>query len=151
MESVYLLMARYCGTMTQENVEIVRRILAANRSGPQKETTDIVLALAGPEVEFRSRITAVEGAEYLGHDGVRRYHDDMADAFRAWRNEADEIVEVSHGVVLVDNVFHGTGKDSGMEIELRSAIVFVVSEGRVTRCLSYPTREEALEAAGLSE
>jgi ketosteroid isomerase-like protein len=137
--------------MSQDNVEIVRRILAANRSGPHGETTGIVLALADPKVEFRSRITAVEGAEYLGHEGVRRYHDDMADAFRAWHNEAAEIIEVSPDAVLVDNVFHGTGKDSGMEVELRSAIVFVVSEGRATRCFSYPTREEALEAAGLSE
>ena len=74
--------------MSQENVEIVRDILAANRSGPDDETTGIVLALTDPKVEFRSRITAVEGADYHGHEGVRRYHDDMADAFRAWRNEA---------------------------------------------------------------
>ncbi len=136
--------------MSQENVEIVRRILAANRSGPDNETRDIALALADSEIQLRSRITAVEGAEYLGHDGVRRYYDDMA-AFRAWHNEAAEIIEVSPDLVLVDNVFHATGRESGVEVKLRSAIVFVVSDGRVTRCLSYPTRAEALEAAGLSE
>jgi ketosteroid isomerase-like protein len=137
--------------MSEENVEIVRLLLAANRSGPAEETREIALALTDPAAEFRSRITAVEGAEYLGHEGVHRYFDDMADAFRAWRNEADEIVELGPDAILIDNVFHGIGKDSGTEVELRSAIVFLVSAGRVVRCFSYPTREEALEAAGLSE
>ena len=74
--------------MSQENVEIVRRLLAANRSGPPEETREVALSLAAPEVEFRSRVMEVEGAEYLGHAGVRQYFDDMADAFRSWRNEA---------------------------------------------------------------
>ena len=137
--------------MSEENVEIVRRAIVANRSGPPQETLEVVLSLSAPEVEFTSRVTAVEGGDYVGHEGVRRYHDDMVDAFRAWRNDPDEIVAVSPDAVLVDNVFHGTGKDSGMEVELRSAIVFVLSEGKVVRCLSYSTRAEALEAAGLSE
>ena len=137
--------------MSGENVEIVRRVIAANRSGPQEETLEIVLSLSDPAVEFRSRITAVEGSDYVGHAGIRQYHDDMADAFRAWRNDPDEILEVSPNAILVDSVFHATGKDSGMEVELRSALVFLLSEGKVVRCLSYPTRAEALEAAGLSE
>ena len=137
--------------MSRENVELVERLLAANRSGPPEETREITLSLTDPAVEFRSRITAVEGGAYVGHDGVRRYADDMTDAFREWRNEASEIVEVGPGTVLVDNVFHGIGKDSGMEVDLRSAILFVVSEGKIARCLSYATRQEALDAAGLSE
>ncbi len=132
-------------------MEIVRRVVAANRSGPPEETREIVLSLTDPAVEFKSRITAVEGADYLGHEGIRQYRDDLADAFREWRNDADEIEEVSPDAVLVDNVFHATGKESGMEVELRSAAVFVLSEGRIVRCLAYPTRKEALEAAGLSE
>ncbi len=132
-------------------MEIVRRVVAANRSGPPEETREIVLSLTDPAVEFKSRITAVEGADYLGHEGIRQYYDDLADAFREWRNDADEIEEVSPDAVLVDNVFHATGKESGMEVELRSAAVFVLSEGRIVRCLAYPTRKEALEAAGLSE
>jgi ketosteroid isomerase-like protein len=137
--------------MSEENVEIVRRITTANHSGPPEETVEIALSLSDPACEFRSRITAVEGADYLGHEGVRQYNHDLADAFRTWRNDLNEIVEVSPDVVLATSVFHGTGKDSGVEVELRSAVVFVLSEGKVVRCLSYPTRAEALEAAGLSE
>ena len=137
--------------MSEENVEIVRRILAASRSGPPEETRNVALSLVAPAVEFRSRVMEVEGGEYFGHDGVRRYFDDIADAFRSWRNEAEGIAEVSPDGVLVDNVFHGVGKESGMAVELRSAILFIVRGGRVARCLSFSAREEALEAAGLSE
>ena len=137
--------------MSQENIEIVLRLLRANRSGPPEETSELVLLLTDPALEYRSRIAAVEGADYRGHQGVRKFFDDMADAFRTWRNEPDEIVELTPDVVLVDNNFHGVGNESGIEVELRSAVVFAVSEGRVVRCVAYPTREEALQAAGLWE
>jgi ketosteroid isomerase-like protein len=137
--------------MSQENVEIVRRMLELNRSGPPEQTLDVVLSLTDPAVVFRSRITAVEGAEYRGHEGLRRYTADLTDSFREWRNEPEEIVEVSPDAVLVDNRFQGVGRESGMEVELRSAIVFVLADGKCVRCLSYPTRAEALEAAGLEE
>jgi ketosteroid isomerase-like protein len=137
--------------MSQQNVEIVRRILAANRSGPPEETREVVLSLVSPETEFRSRVMEVEGGEYFGHEGVRRYFDDLADAFRSWRNEAEGIAEVSPDGVLVENVFHGVGKESGTAVELRSGVLFIVRGGRVVRCLSYSTRDEALKAAGLSE
>jgi ketosteroid isomerase-like protein len=136
--------------MSQENVEIVRRMLEVNRSGPPEQTIDVGLSLTDPALEFR-RITAVEDAEYLGHEGLRRYTADLADAFREWRNEPVEIVEVSPDAVLVDNRFQGVGRESGIEVELRSAIVFVLADGKCVRCLSYPTRAEALEAAGLEE
>jgi len=48
--------------MPEENIEVVRRIVDANRSGPPEETLDVVLSITDPAVEFRSRITAVEGA-----------------------------------------------------------------------------------------
>jgi ketosteroid isomerase-like protein len=134
-----------------ETVEIARRVLAANRSGPPEETRDVGLSLVDPEVEVRSRITAVEGADYSGLDGIRRYYDDLADSFHTWRNDPEGFVELSPDAVLVDNTFRGIGRASGMEVELRSAIVFVVSEGKAVRILSYPTRKEALEAAGLSK
>ena len=137
--------------MPGDSVEIVRRLFAANRSGPPEETREIVLSLTDPAVEFRSRVMAVEGAEYRGDEGIGRYFADLADAFREWRNEPSTIEEVSPDTVLVESTFHGVGRDSGMEVELRSVIAFVLSDGRVVRCLACSTREEALEAAGLSE
>ena len=134
-----------------DNVEIVRRLYAANRSGPPEETVDVALALSTPDFEFRSRVAAVEGGDYHGHEGGRRYFEDMAAAWREWHNEPEEMVEVSPDAVLVESTFHGVGRDSGTPVELRSAIVFVLSGGKVAGAFSYSTREEALAAAGLAD
>jgi hypothetical protein len=50
----------------------------------------------------------------------------------------------------LDLTFHGTAR-SGVDVELRSAAVVLFSRGRILRMDTYPSRQEALEAAGLSE
>lgn len=141
---------RYCAGMSEANLEIVRQAYDANRSGRPEDTVDVCLALADPSVEFRSRLTSVEGSTYNGHDGVRRYFADMADAWEEWRNDVGEVRDLGHEAVLTTATFRATGK-SGVEVELLSAIVWVLSDGKVVRMHAYPTPEEALEAAGLSE
>jgi ketosteroid isomerase-like protein len=46
----------------------------------------------------------------------------------------------------------GRGRASGIEVEARSgAAVWTMREGKIVRVVWFPTRAEALEAAGLSE
>jgi hypothetical protein len=136
--------------MSQQNVEIVRRAIEANRSGPPGETVEKAVALAHPDFEFVSRLSAVEGRSYRGKDGIRRYYEDLADAWQEWHIEVYEVTEIGHETVLSDSIFRGTGK-SGVEAELRSGIVWMLSGGKVIGMHSYPSRKEALEAAGLEE
>ena len=131
-------------------MEIVRRAVEANRSGPRDATVEIGVELAHPDFEFTSRLTSVEGATYRGHDGVRSYFEDMADAWQEWRNEADEVTEVAPNAIFTENTLRATGR-SGVDVELRSAVVFVLSGGKILKIHSHPSRQEALEAAGLSE
>jgi ketosteroid isomerase-like protein len=137
--------------VAEDKVAIVRRLYEANCSGPPETTVEVALSLVDPAFEFRSRVAAVEGSMYRGYEGARKYFADMADAWREWQNEPGEIIDVGRDAVLVDSTFRGVGKESGVEVELRSAIVFVVARGKVVRGLSYPTREEALAAAGIPE
>jgi ketosteroid isomerase-like protein len=138
-------------TMSLENAEIVRQALQANRSGPPDATTEVAVALCDPRVELTSRIAAVEGATFRGHDGIRRYFAGLAEAWDEWRNDPDEIIEIQPDVVVVDNLFRGVGKRSGVPIEVHLGVVFVLSAGKLVQIHSYPTREEALEAAGIRE
>ena len=131
-------------------MEIVRRLVPAIRSGAADETAERLVALSDADLEFTSRIAAVEGRTYRGHDGVRAYFEDMAEAWQEWRSELEEISEVGPDTVLADIVIRATGK-SGVDIETRSTVIFVLSSGRLLRVHSYPSRQEALEAAGLAE
>ena len=97
-----------------------------------------------------SRLASVEGAIYRGRDGVRAYFRDLSDAFQEWDNEVNELREIDSDRVFIDLTFHGTAR-SGVEVELHSAMVIVISSGRVGRMDAYASRQEALEAAGLSE
>ena len=133
--------------MSESNVEIVRRLITTNRSGPYEDTLDVGLAVSDPRIEFVSRLTQVEGAAYRGHEGVRRYRADLDDAWESWHNELHSIEEISPGLVLAEITFHGTAQ-SGVDAALSSAAVFVLSDaGLITRAYVCPTREEALAAA----
>ena len=134
----------------QENVRIALGAVEANRSGRPEETVEAAVALAHPELRFTSRLSSLEGSSYRGHDGARRYFQDMTDAFAEWRNEAKNAVVVGQDAVVLDVVFRATSR-SGVDVELPSAAVFVLSDGAIIEMHVYETRREALEAAGLEE
>lgn len=136
--------------MSEENVGIVRRAIEANRSGPPSETVEKAAELAHPDFDFVSRLAAVEGGSYRGIDGVRAYYEDLAAAMQQWHIELLEISAIGPGLVLTESVFRGIGR-SGVEVELHSDILWTLIDGRIIRMHSYPSREEALEAAGPSE
>ena len=137
--------------MSQENVEVVRQVIEANRSGDPDATLKLAVALSDPKVEFRSVLADVEGATYRGHDGIGRYFNDMTESWQEWHNEAGEVLEIAPDTVFTEVQFRAIGKDSGVTVEGHNAVVFVLSEGKVMRVHSYQSRDEALEAAGLSE
>jgi ketosteroid isomerase-like protein len=137
--------------MSQENVEIVRRAIEVNRSGDMAAVAEALIGLSDPAVEFKSALAGLEGGAYHGHEGVRKYLQDMADSWQEWRNGSAEIEEIAPNTVLATFVFRATGKDSGVPVERRNAVVWTLSNGKVSRAITYASRAEALEAVGLSE
>jgi len=136
--------------MSQENVEIVRQFIEAARSG-DVHAIEAFLAVSDPGIEH-TRLPAASGPEtYCGHDGARRWFTDMADLWREWRNEIEELAEVAPNTVAARVRFIAVGRDSGVPVEARLGLVCVVSEGKVSRSRTYSSGEAAYEAAGLSE
>jgi uncharacterized protein len=133
--------------MSEENVEIVRRSLAAYDSGG----LDAVAEFWHPDIDWR----AVEG--YLddvglirGPDGLRQYYRQWEETFDAGRTEIEELIDASDQVIAVVRSF-GRMKGSDAEIDIRYAVVISIRDGKIASGREYATREEALEAAGLSE
>jgi ketosteroid isomerase-like protein len=131
--------------MSQENVKIVRRHLDAYLSGDNEAALDAY----DPEVEFDVSIRP-EGRVYRGRDGV-------IEAERTWKGtwsdlkiEVEEIIGAGENVVVVDRQ-SGRGRGSGTQFEQQTAWVYTVRGGKITRVVWFPTRAEAIEAAGLSE
>jgi ketosteroid isomerase-like protein len=137
--------------MSQENVEIVRQVIESNRSDYLEARIEAALALWDPSCEYARVTAAVDPQTYRGHDGIRRYLSDMADSWAEWRSEVEDVFEVGPDTVVATFRSRLTGKDSGVPVEARFGGVFVLSQGKILRGQVYPSRQEALEAVGLSE
>ena len=62
----------------------------------------------------------------------------------------DPLIEADDQVVAVGRSV-GRMKGSDAEIDIRYAVVISIRDGKIARGREYSTRQEALEAAGLSE
>jgi ketosteroid isomerase-like protein len=132
--------------MSQENVELYRRgIEAFNR-----RDLEAFLALAHPDVVGISRVLAIEGDSYRGHDGTREWWNDLLGVFPdftievVWVRDAGDLT-----VSELRNSAHGEGSPAPLE-----DLVWQVTEwrdGRVVRWQMYESEQSALDAAGLSE
>ena len=104
--------------------------------------------LCHPEIEFRSRLTEVEGGAYRGHEGVRSYFADLEETFGEIRMEVEAIEE--HGDWVVGTLrLIGTGKASGADIEWEVWQAARVQDGLFVETVSERTEQQALAAAGL--
>jgi ketosteroid isomerase-like protein len=135
--------------MSQENVEIVRRVYeAAARRDPAT-----VLALYDPEVELDpSRLQAVGLFDrvYRGHDGLRSFFREWHEAWEGIEYDYDELIDAGERVISVVTR-HGRGRTSGAEVDWPLALVWTIRKGKVIRVVWFPTRADALEAAGMRE
>jgi ketosteroid isomerase-like protein len=128
--------------MSQENVEVVRRV---NKAIEDKDM-DALVAEHHPDVEIVVLRSEIEGP-YRGHDGLRRMATDMFEADLGQR--IDEMRELSGNRVLVLGRQHATV--SGAPWEHSLAEIFEIQGGKVARLQAFRTVEEALKAAGLRE
>ena len=133
--------------MSEENVEIVRQYFPAyDRSG-----MDGLAEFWHPDITWRAAEGALDDVGLMeGPDAIRDHLRQWEETFAEGRMEVEELIEAGDQVVaLVRGI--GRMKDSNAEIDIRYAIVFTIRDGKIATGREYFTREEALEAAGLSE
>jgi ketosteroid isomerase-like protein len=136
--------------MSRENVELVRQLFDA----VARRDSATVLSLYDPHIEWdgtRHRWAEVMPGEahWHGHDGLRKFFRTYYETWEDFHDTIEEMIDAGeHVVVVVDS--RGRGRASGAEVEWgRHAAVWTVRDGRIVRVVWFPTREEALEAAGL--
>jgi hypothetical protein len=131
--------------MSERNVELYQLgIEAFNRRDLEK-----FLALADPDVVGISRVLAIEGQSYRGHDGTREWWKDLLGVFPEFRIEVVWVRDTGNLTVSeLRNSAHGEGSAALEEA------VWQVSEwrdGRVVKWQIHEREQDALEAAGLKE
>jgi ketosteroid isomerase-like protein len=135
--------------MSQENVEIVRRIYERWLLGD-----DAVFDAFDPEFELHPDPAAEwVGVDdfFRGPDGVRSYMAQVYEAFEDYRPEVEKVLDAGDKVITLA-IEHGRGRRSGATVEARrTAHVWTMRANKPIRLDLYLDREEALSAAGLSE
>ena len=132
--------------MSQENVEIVERAYRTFQSGG----IEAALEFFHPEVVWEDLGVLPDAASYRGHDEFR---ESVARFYDAWDDlsfTAQDFIDAGDAVV-VPHRWRGTGKSSGTPIDTVTWNVFTLRDGKIIQRRAFQRREEALEAAGLSE
>jgi ketosteroid isomerase-like protein len=103
-----------------------------------------------PDAEYHAAREDPDSAIHRGIDAVRRH---FARWFESYPDLTVEPVEAkgSGDKVFLWVHFSGHGGESGAPVEMELAHVLTIRDGRAAQIAEYFDREEALEAAGLSE
>jgi ketosteroid isomerase-like protein len=133
--------------VSQENVEVVRRLFDAFNGGG----IDRVIGLVHPEfsAEIPPEISA-EPDTYRGHAGIRRYFESFEDVMTDIRFQPERFWDAGDSVVVAI-LLSARGKQTGIEVEQRSAGVWTIRDGKVIGSRTYLSLSDALAAVGLSD
>jgi uncharacterized protein len=131
--------------MSQENVDLVRQGYER-----WKQTREIDFELIHPEVRWGFVNMAGEQFTYHGHDGVREWERELAEAWEDFWWEPDRLMDAGDKVVALVTA-HLRGQASGVELEVPLGNVWTIRDRVLVRFELFLDPEEALEAAGLSE
>jgi ketosteroid isomerase-like protein len=133
--------------MSQENVEIVRRLFDAVGRGD----VEAAIQYVGPDGEWVNPAYAMEPGTRRGLTGVRTALTALRDSFAHLRFDISQIVDLDERV-LVTGTFSGVGRTSEAAFGPQTfGSVVTLADGKVQRYQWYLNAEEALEAAGVSE
>lgn len=133
--------------MSRENVEVVVRGYELLAGGDWEAASEVL----DPNVEQHGTVGGLE--EGLVVRGIGQVMDSYRKADESWdehRMEPEEIIDAGDRVVVLQREYQ-RGKSSELELEVETAVVIDVRDGRIVRMQGYLDRAAALEAAGLRD
>lgn len=95
-----------------------------------------------PELEFISLVGEVEGGSYRGHEGMRRFVSDLAEAWDVWE-PVPRRFESNGDSVIATGRTRLRGKGSGVEITVEWGQVFRFRNGKLLWSRIYSDPAEA--------
>jgi ketosteroid isomerase-like protein len=109
---------------------------------------EALAALCAPDFRLDMSDRVFNPAVYSGHDGIRRFVDEVRDVWEAFTWDPTELKEAGDVVVtLVHSV--GRGRESGLEIDRDSAMVWEIPEDTLLAMTFYRDPAAARKAAGI--
>jgi ketosteroid isomerase-like protein len=140
--------------MSKENVELMRAVYAEGFELGQVDPELVERAFRDFfEERFELHVPSryPEGGEvFEGRDGFVRWLEGMRNVWSEWRTEPEQFLDAGDRVVVFVHL-HAKGATGGTPLDVKTAHVWTISEGRALSFEAFLDRSEALEAVGLRE
>jgi len=130
--------------MSQENVEIVKRLKAAFN----EKDLEAFAAITTPDFEWTTSMMAVEGEVFWGREGIETYFERMREVWDEFRGIASEYRDLGERVLWIGHL-EGRGRGSGVPLRASLDVLYDLRDGKISRMHSYLDHGDALRAAGL--
>jgi ketosteroid isomerase-like protein len=128
--------------MSQENVEIVRRLFDSY----QRDDPAEALACLAPDVVYE----VGQEVPARGRDEVRAMWERWESSWGQIEMTPEQFIDAGDHVIVAVH-YSGRGRGSGIEFGSRTFDVYTLRDGLCVRKLEFNERSHALEAAGFSE
>jgi ketosteroid isomerase-like protein len=133
--------------MSQKNVEVVRRVIAAF----SERDADAAARFLHPAIEWQPAGPAgVERTVYRGLEEIAQATDALSEVWDTMRLEEADIRDIGDSVLWLGRIYL-KGSGSQLELEQEFAQLFLVRDGQVVQSRAFLTWSDGLEAAGLQE
>ena len=144
--------------MSQENVELVRRLYAATPGLRDSVPDDdpgfldrIFRDFFDTDFVFRWPPEYPEGSRVLqGREGMMAFIAMLREVWSEWRFVPERFFDDDDRVLVFVRVI-AVGHESGVAVEAEAGHIWTIQDGRAKSVGVYRDRSEALEAAGLEE
>jgi ketosteroid isomerase-like protein len=136
--------------MSEENVEVVRRMAVAFSNGDWAAAFEPV----HPDIEMDTTRSPVHGLDrvYSGAEEVAGFWQEWLEAWGAQQIEDLELIDAGDQVVMWTQVHQMQGRGSGIDVSVPPyAWLITLRDGKIVQATMYMDKAEALEAAGLSQ
>ena len=130
--------------MSQENVDLVRRIIEVWDSGGYDALNDLAEGRVAPGFELHPLYL---DRVYTGDEAPRQLGADLAAAWEDYRATTEEIVDLGTHVLMVRHIT-ARGALGGVPVDQRMFILVRFEGEMVVWAKSFATRQEALDAVG---
>jgi len=132
--------------VSEENVELHRQ---ANDAFNTRDI-EAYIAFCDPEIELHSAVTGPGPAIYHRHEGVRKWHADITEAFGGdLRAEPEAYFDVGDHTISF-HTLQGRGLQSGADVATPAAHLCRWRGGRIVYFQGYLQREDAFRDLGVS-
>jgi ketosteroid isomerase-like protein len=132
--------------MSQENIEIVRRIFRAWEGGGSPLDSGLI----ADDIEWVNDRRAVEPGTRRGAAAFDTAAGSVSSTFPGVRIDFERFVDAGDQVVVIGTL-HAAGAASGIELGRRQGYLWTIRDGKAVRFEWFNDPDEALRAAGVED